>query len=337
MKPLKPSLRCPAVGFLIFSLFAVPGCRQSPAKALEPAQPAAEADDSGDDDPEAVYQQASQLLKQTEQPAAVAFGAAMMRVAADSGHTKAQSIVGFHLAQGDKKDLPAAVEYLSEAALAGDKFAAQNLRRLHDKFLEDHPDQKPKVVAALGQAAERGSVTAAAELGSMYYFGFSGLTQDYGKALPLLRQAAQAGDADAANTLGVMYAEAVGVEEDDGEGAKFFALAAERGHAKAQSSLGMAHTKGNGVPRDLVQAFKWFRLSALQNEATGKNALADFVRGLSKDQIKDGHRMVADFLRAHGQRVTAEELDEEIFNPKMPDMEELMPEPSPPVSPVPST
>jgi hypothetical protein len=295
--------------------------------APEPAPAAAEADD-----PEAVFQQASQLLKQTDQPVAVAFGVAMMREAADQGHPKAQSLVGFHLAQGENKDLPAAVGYLCQAALAGDKYAAQNLRRLHDKFLEDHPEEKPKVVQALRDAAGQGSVPAASELGAMYYFGSSNLGQDYGQALPWLRQAAEGGDLDAANTLGVIYAHGQGVTEDWEKALEFYGQAAAGGHVKAQASLGLAYAVGHGAPRDLERAFQWLRLSARAGEATGKNALADFIRGLSKDQIRRGHRQVAEFLRARGEEVTAEQLDEEIFNPKMPTLEDLqkeMPKPSP--------
>lgn len=318
-------------------LFAVTFCLHSGQASPEsaPSEGAVPSVSQGEDDPELVYQQAAQLLKQTDQPAAVAFGVAMMRNAADNGHTKAQSITGFHLAQGENKDLPAAVGYLSKAAIAGDKFAAQNLRRLHEKILDDSPDEKPKVIAALREAASHGSIPAAAELGALYYFGSSGVPRDYGEAAPLLCQAASGGDAESANIVGVIYTEALGVEENDEEGTKFFRQAAEANHAKAQASLGMAYASGNGVPRDLVQAFKWFRLSALQNEATGKNALADFVRGLSKDQIKEGHRMVAEFLNARGGHVSAAQLDEEIFNPKMPTIEELMPQPSPSPAPTP--
>lgn len=300
------------------------GCKPSEGASAQSVVPVAAAGEA-EDDPEAVYQQASQLLKKTDQPAALAFGLAMMRIAADAGHTRAQSITGFHLAQGENKDLPSAVAYLCKAAVAGDKFAAQNLRRLHDKFLDEAPEQKPVALAALQKASEQGSVPAAGELGSMYYFGSSGLSRDYGLALPLLRQAAEGGDADAANTLGVMYTEAIGVPEDDAKGFEFFTQAAQAGHAKAQASLGMAYVKGHGVARDPVQAYVWLRLSALAGEASGQNALADFIRGLSKDQIRQGHRQVAEFLRTRGEKITPEKLDEEIFNPKLPTPEQMMP------------
>jgi TPR repeat protein len=278
------------------------------------------------DDPEAVYQQASQLLKQTDQPAAVAFGVALMRVAADSGHTKAQSITGFHLAQGEKKDLAASVAYLSKAAISGDKFAAQNLRRLHDKLLEDLSLEKDNVVSALKQAADSGSVTAAAELGSMYFSGSSNLAQNYELALPLLQAAALGGDMDAANTLGVMYTYGYGVNENKKTAANFYAQAANAGHVKAQASLGLAYAKGHGVDRDPVQAFYWLRLSARQNEPLAQNALIDFIRGMDKGQIHEGHRRVYEYLHARGEDVTVEQLNEEIFNPKMPTLEELMPQ-----------
>ena len=218
------------------------------------------------------------------------------------------------------------------AAATGDIVLVQ------DADLEYDPGDYSRLLEPiLRDAAEKGTA-AAAELGAMYYFGSSDLAQDYVQALPLLRQAAEGGDADSANTLGVMYDYGQGIEEDKKQAAKFYRQAAQAGHVKAQASLGMAYAKGHGVERDPVQGFYWFRLSGRQNEAMGQNALADYIRGLSEDQIPEGHRKVAEFLRARGEEVTAAQLDEEIFNPKMPTLEEMMPEATQPpaVSPTPT-
>jgi TPR repeat protein len=307
---------------LFLSLFLVNGCQKPTEEPSEASQhEEAPAGEIGQDDPEAVYQQATQLLQQTNQPTALMLGFSLMRSAADSGHTRAQSIVGFELAQGEKKDLAAAVGYLSKAALAGDKFAAQNLRRLHDKFLENDPGQKPLVIAGLHEAADKGSIRAAGELAAMYYFGSADLPQSYAQALPLLQQAAEGGDAESANMLGVMYTEGLGVDKSDADGAKFFHLAAEANHAKAQASLGWGYAVGRGLPVDLIQAYKWLLLSTRQGEDT----LADFIRGLSKDQIREGNRLVAEFLQTRGENVSTENLDEEIFNPSVPPVEDSMP------------
>jgi TPR repeat protein len=201
---------------------------------------------------------------------------------------------------------------------------------LHDKLLDALPEERSKALAALVAAADEGSSAAAAELGFLYFHGSSGLPADPAKAQAYLRIGAEAGDADSANDLGVMFNEGLGVEQNYDTAAKFFQQAADGGHAKAQAVLGVAYAVGNGVPRDLVQAFKWMRLSALQGEAMGKNALADFVRGLSKEQITAGHKLVAEFLRGRGQAVSIEQLNQEILNPPPPPtLQELMPKLSP--------
>jgi len=266
----------------------------------------------------AVYEQAANMLKDSSSPELTVFGAKLMQVAADAGHPKAQSVVGYLLAEGKSlpSDLPRAVSYLSLAAATGDPAAATNLRKLYESRLNALPDQQKLALSALVDAADHERLPASIELGQLYYFGGGGVQADQAKAAPYVRSAAEAGDANSMNLYATMLLEGIGLPNDPKAAVAFFKKAAETGHAKAQASLGMAYAGGNGVDRDLVQAFRWMRLSAMQNEVTGKNALADFIRGLTREQIIAGHEDVAAFLRSKGRQITIEELNEEIFHPK---------------------
>jgi hypothetical protein len=73
----------------------------------------------------------------------------------------------------------------------------------------------------------------------------------------------------------------------------------------------------------------------LQDEVTGKNAVADYARGLSWEQVHEGHKMVSEFLRGRGTNVTVEQLDNEIYNPPQPEVPPSV-APPPPASPAPA-
>jgi TPR repeat protein len=81
---------------------------------------------------EEIFQAARPMLAEDANPASRQLGLGLMREAANQGHPKAQSVTGFQLAQGDilPKDLPTAIWYLREAAIAGDAFASRNLRAI---------------------------------------------------------------------------------------------------------------------------------------------------------------------------------------------------------------
>lgn len=262
------------------------------------------------EDPEAVYKHASEVLKSTTDSGSKLFALGLMKVAADAGHPKAQSIVGYHLA--DDKKFEESIGYLSKSAMQGDIFAAKNLRSLHNQFLDGLPDLKARTLKALEEASLAGSAPAAAELGGLYYHGGGGLQADPAKALSHLERAATGGDANSANTLAVMYSESIGVDGDKVKAVEYFRQAAEAGHAKAQASLGLAYAGADGVERDPIEAFKWMRLSARQKEVTGANALADFIRGLTPVQIEEGLRRVSEFLNARGEKVSPEQLMQEL-------------------------
>jgi TPR repeat protein len=262
------------------------------------------------------FQSAKALLKSPAGDPARLLGFDLMREAADQGNTKAQSIVGYHLAQGDvvPRSFPDALNYLTRAATDGDTFAAKNLRHLCESPQSNPPSQKKQAFEGLRSAADAGSVPAAAQTAELFYFGCDGTTpQDYAQAAAYLRVAADGGDLKAANMLGVILQEGLAEEKDEATAAKYFEKAAQQGYAKAQANLGRAFISGYGVNRDFVKAFMWLQLSALQGEPTGKNTLADFIRGLSYEQICEGNQRVSNFLKARGENVSAEELTKKIF------------------------
>jgi len=165
-------------------------------------------------------------------------------------------------------------------------------------------ENRAAALEALIGAANTGSAAAAAQLGELYFFGGDGTPPvDYHLAKKFLHIAAEQSDLQACNTLGVIYEQGLAGDADKQKALAYYEKAANGGHAKAQASVGFAYAGGGGVEHDLIKAYKWFTLSALQGEVTGKNALGDFMRGLSEVQIAEGNRLVVEFLQNQGKEV----------------------------------
>lgn len=260
----------------------------------------------GDNDAEEIYQAAKPMIGQESPAASRHLGFGLMQEAADKGHTKAQSVVGFHFAQGDifPKDIPKSLIYLQKAATSGDVFASRNLRVLCETKGGGAAENRAAALEALNGAANMGSAAAAAQLGEIYFCGGDGTQPvDYHLAKKFLHIAAEQSDVQSCNTLGVIYEQGLSGEADKQKAFVYFEKAAHGGHAKAQASLGFAYAGGDGVENDLIRAYQWFTLSALQGEVTGKNALGDFARGLSEVQIEEGNRLVVEFLQTQGKEI----------------------------------
>jgi TPR repeat protein len=255
---------------------------------------------------EEIYQSAKPMISNDASPASKQLGLAVMREAAEKGHPKAQSIIGFHLAKGEilPKDFTKAIAYLQNSATSGDFYASRNLRVLCETRGGESAENRADAVVALTAAANAGSVPAAAQLGELYFLGDDEtLSQDYHLAKRFLQIAADKSDLQSCNTLGVIYEQGLEGDVDKQAAFAYFEKAANGGHAKAQASLGFAYAGGGGVDYDLVQAYKWFTLSALQGEVTGRNALPDFARGLSEEQIAAGNKQVVEFLQKQGKEI----------------------------------
>lgn len=255
---------------------------------------------------EEIYRSAKPMISQDAPPASKQLGLAVMSEAAEKGHPKAQSIIGFHLAKGEilPKDFSKAIAYLQNSATSGDFYASRNLRVLCEMRGGESAGNRAAALVALTAAANAGSVPAAAQLGELYFFGDDEyLPQDYQLAKKFLQIAADKSDLQSCNSLGVIYEQGLGGDVDKQAAFACFEKAASGGHAKAQASLGFAYAGGGGVDPDLVQAYKWFTLSALQGEVTGRNALPDFARGLSEEQIAEGNKLVVEFLQKQGKDI----------------------------------
>lgn len=261
---------------------------------------------AGDNEGEEIYQAAKPMIEPDSPAGSRKLGFALMREAADKGHTKAQSIVGFQLAHGEffQKDILHSISYLQKAAASGDIFACRNLRVLIEGKADADNEQRAQAWKALQAVADAGIPVAAAQVGALYYFGCEGIASvDYHKAVPYLEVAAKSGDVSSTNMLGVIYNEGLLGEANHSLAFSYFQKAAQAGDAKAQASLGFAYYGGKGTERDLVRAYQWFMLSSVQGEATGKNALSDFARGLNEVQLAEGNRLAAEYLKTQGKEV----------------------------------
>jgi TPR repeat protein len=276
---------------------------------------------AGENEAEEIYQTAKPMIGQESPAASRQLGLGLMQEAADKGHTKAQSIVGFHFAQGDilPKDTAKSLIYLQKAATSGDVFASRNLRVLCETKGGGTAENRAAALEALIEAANTGSAAAAAQLGELYFFGGDGTPPvDYHLAKKFLQIAAEQSDLQSCNTLGVIYEQGLAGEPDKQKALTYFKKAANGGYAKAQASLGFAYAGGDGVESDLIKAYKWFTLSALQGEVTGKNALGDFMRGLSEVQHAEGNRLVVEFLQNHGKEIPDDLLQKGDQTPSLP-------------------
>ena len=128
----------------------------------------------------------------------------------------------------------------------------------------------------------------------MCLVGADDFERDYSEAAKWLAKAAEQGNAPAQNSLGVLYREGRGVPQDSQKAFGLFQQAAERGDAKAQANLGSAYYHGGGVERDPVQALVWLKLGTEQEEATASNLLNDLGTELTKEQMAEGLRKLAE-------------------------------------------
>jgi len=123
-------------------------------------------------------------------------------------------------------------------------------------------------------------------LGSSYFRGRNGLTQNYAKALELWLRAGELGCATAYNNLGYAYVNGVGVERDIKMGKQYWELAAMKGDSVARHNLGWLVDQGDNTDR----ALKHFMIAV---EGGKKNSLG-FIKGL----YSKGHATKADYANA---------------------------------------
>lgn len=238
-----------------------------------------------------------------------AVGVEEMRLLAERGDARAQTLVGWATAEGlagFDRDYYEGVRLLQ---LAADQRFAPAQANMGDRVVGENPEEGVRLLreaAAAGNgcgqvglalayqrgtaglevnhveaarlnrlAAEQGNSFGQNNLAQMYLRAQGGLPNDPQEAARLLRLSAAQGNRSAQYTLGRMhYGGPNGVAEDYEEAARLFTLAAAQGYAPAQSELGFAYVTGRGVPRDDAEARRQFEAAAAQGDAQGQYNLA---------------------------------------------------------------
>ena len=112
-----------------------------------------------------------------------------------------------------------------------------------------------------GALVEQDDAAAQNNLGTFYFMGAGGVTQDKIEAARWYRLAAEQGHASAQFNLGSMYDIGDGVPQDDSETLHWFRLAAEQGHPTAQYNVGVMYDNGRGTVQNTVRSYMWFGLA----------------------------------------------------------------------------
>ena len=223
---------------------------------------------------------------------------------AESGDTKAQSILGQRYATGDgvPKDTAKAAEWFEKAAAQGDADAQTILAMMYRRG-EAVPKNAATSAPVDSQSAAQGNVNAQSNLevittgdGAPKHVAKvaegdrksapqedasaqnnlviistgDGVPINRGKALEQLQKAAAQGYASAQFKLGMMYKRGEDVPQNAAKAAEWLERAAVQGNANAQYNLGMMCRTGEGVPENPAKAAEWFEKAAEQGNANAQ-------------------------------------------------------------------
>jgi TPR repeat protein len=152
----------------------------------------------------------------------------------------------------------------------------------------------------LEASAKNGNPKACAQLGEALLRGDADFPQDVPRALVLLEQAARAGQASAAFRLGMLLDHGDHVAPDHARALAYFRAAAAGGAAEAFHNLGVAYsTAGHGVKRDYPEALAWLILARQHGTTTNADdALRAHLRSLRRPEwIAAGEKRAAELAR----------------------------------------
>lgn len=98
--------------------------------------------------------------------------------------------------------------------------------------------------------------------------------------------------------LGSAYYEGrFGVSQDYAQAVEWFQKAAEQGEIHAQYNLGMCYLRGHGVPQDLVLGYVWLNCSIeLGENDRAPEIFKEMPNELSLDAIKEVHAKTAEIM-----------------------------------------
>lgn len=196
-----------------------------------------------------LFEQAVALLFEGEGGESLIKSAALMRRAADLGHSGAANNFGamLHHGRGVHQDFAAARAYYAQAADAGLPQAMFNL-------------------------------------GFMKLRGLGGQT-DEEQARRLFEQAANLGDVNAMTFLGVMMMTGAGGPKEFKTAQSWWDKGAELGDNRCAFNLGIAHAGGHGREQpDFVEAWRWFSRAHDMGNSNAGSELERLASVLTEDE-----------------------------------------------------
>lgn len=137
-----------------------------------------------------------------------------------------------------REDLIRAASLYRMAAEQGHTDAQTNLANMYAQGLGVAPDGI-EALRWYRKAAEGGNVRAQYSLALMYHLG-EGVNRDFANAIRWYESAARQGDANAMNNMAFMYGMGEGVVQSNVEAYAWFAMAASRGNADAAENRDLA-------------------------------------------------------------------------------------------------
>ncbi len=221
-----------------------------------------------------------------------------LQQAAGQGDAEAQFNLArmYYNGEGVQKNLQKAYAWFLKASQQGHATAQYDLglmcyngqgapvdfKKAHDWFLK---------------AAEQRYAEAQYSLATMYYSG-KGVLKDLQKAHDWYLKAAEQGDVTAQYVLAKMYYNAEGVPIDLQKAHDWYLKAAKQGSSDSQAVIGAMYYRGEGGPKDLIQAYKWIHLSSMRGDNLAADARDALEKEMTKDQISQGQRLVAEWLES---------------------------------------
>ncbi|MSR65926.1 MAG: trypsin-like serine protease [Pedosphaera sp.] len=256
------------------------------------AQPQLPALPSLAEDPELNYRLALSHYVNQQDPVRLSEAIKLLSSAADSGHTKAQGLLGlcFATGRGVVKDPVAASLWLRKAAEKNDAIAQYSLGNLlaNGTGVEMNATE---AVAWYRKAAEQGHAAAQHNLAAAMEAG-RGTTENAAEAAGWYKKAANQGFAQSQTALGMMLSSGRSVPKNMVEAAQWYQKAADTGDSHAQFLIGVNYFFGYGIAEDWVQSYKWLELAASQKHAEARQHQRTVEAKLTPQQKTEAQKLI---------------------------------------------
>jgi TPR repeat protein len=231
------------------------------------------------------------LAMKKDGPAALGY----LRQAAEAGDVESWYELGraFYLGLGCPADGDTALHWLGLASAEGHAKAQSLVGRITlDRATTT--DDIEEAIHLLVRSADQGDEQADFQLGQLFMYGTRLSAPQPMMAKEVADRLVGRGSPLGARLLGEMYAQGIGVVENLIESNHWLKLAARQGEPFAQTRLGRHYEEGLGESMDYAEAVAWYRL-AEPYEATGARVrLADLCLKLPPDVIRKGESLATE-------------------------------------------